>query len=515
MRRPNRRPNYLEAEDITNWEETADFIVFKDGADNVAINGDTGAELSRNTDASTVIQAAIDALSSSGIIFIKSGTYDIITSISLDEDNDYVSIIGSGAGDYHDEGATVFTVGAAVTTIAAVGLVGDRIRGLTIKGIKFTNDDGRDATAINIQFGTYTKIINCGFDHIDEEAIKVQSSYGMHIIGCTFYVCGDAGNNKRTVYLITNGGEINSAVVIKDCIFESDEHTSIYCNASDARITDNYFEGDSATRPSVAFLYLYSNEHFVKGNSFADSRANSAIPNIMIIGSHNLITCNNMSGGKYGIDISSGGTPTGNIIIGNAFRNCQDYGIRLSENKPSVCSNNVFIDCGDGANKGAIMDRGKSHITNNTIIDSQENGITLDDASGSVIKNNWILEVGNTGVQVNGIEGIGAEDNNFIMDNVIQDYTGAGITGTGAATIIRNNIGHLTEAEGVTGNVADGGTFAHGLVATPTGCVVSPSLTTEFVSVTGLGAANVTVAIKTDAGAAGTAQPLYWRAWIK
>jgi len=60
MRRPNRRPNYTKTEDITNWEIPPDYLVYKDDADTVAVNGDTGEEDSRNTDSFTVIQYAVN-----------------------------------------------------------------------------------------------------------------------------------------------------------------------------------------------------------------------------------------------------------------------------------------------------------------------------------------------------------------------------------------------------------------------------------------------------------------------
>ena len=70
------------------------------------------------------------------------------------------------------------------------------------------------------------------------------------------------------------------------------------------------------------------------------------------------------------------------------------------------------------------------------------------------------------------------------------------------------------EAQGVTGAVADGGTFAHGLASTPLGCVLTGTVTGDIIKVTGLGAANVTVSIKDEGGGAGTAQVLYWKAWF-
>jgi len=59
MRRPLRKPHGLNTSDIENFESTAEYVIYLDGADYVAINGDTGVEDSRSISAHTVIQYAI------------------------------------------------------------------------------------------------------------------------------------------------------------------------------------------------------------------------------------------------------------------------------------------------------------------------------------------------------------------------------------------------------------------------------------------------------------------------
>lgn len=65
------------------------------------------------------------------------------------------------------------------------------------------------------------------------------------------------------------------------------------------------------------------------------------------------------------------------------------------------------------------------------------------------------------------------------------------------------------EASGVA-TVADGGTIAHGLPVAPTVITVTGSVAGEIISATA-DATNITVAIKTHAGAAGTSQAISWR----
>ena len=56
------------------------FIVFKDGSQYLARNGITGAISYSGTDASTVIQAVIDALTTDGIVFLKDAGTTIVLS---------------------------------------------------------------------------------------------------------------------------------------------------------------------------------------------------------------------------------------------------------------------------------------------------------------------------------------------------------------------------------------------------------------------------------------------------
>lgn len=72
--------------------------------------------------------------------------------------------------------------------------------------------------------------------------------------------------------------------------------------------------------------------------------------------------------------------------------------------------------------------------------------------------------------------------------------------------------GFVTRNSGASANVSDGGSIAHGLASTPTHARVTPTVAAEMASVTAMDATNLTIAIKDDAGAAGTQQTIYWEA---
>jgi len=85
MRRPNRRPNYTKTEDIENYEIPPDYLVYKDGAVTVAVDGDTGIEESRDSNAVTVLQYAADQLTS-GFIYAKGEAYSFNKTLTLGDD---------------------------------------------------------------------------------------------------------------------------------------------------------------------------------------------------------------------------------------------------------------------------------------------------------------------------------------------------------------------------------------------------------------------------------------------
>lgn len=60
--------------------------------------------------------------------------------------------------------------------------------------------------------------------------------------------------------------------------------------------------------------------------------------------------------------------------------------------------------------------------------------------------------------------------------------------------------------------IADGGTIDHGLGAIPTHATVTATVSGEIAYITSMSATQLTVAIKTAAGAAGTTQSITWTA---
>jgi len=68
--------------------ETANYVISKEDGVTKAKDGSDGSIASSDTDASTVIQNAIDALPlEGGLIFLKAGTYTLTSTIELIKQN--------------------------------------------------------------------------------------------------------------------------------------------------------------------------------------------------------------------------------------------------------------------------------------------------------------------------------------------------------------------------------------------------------------------------------------------
>jgi len=214
MRRPNRRPNYTETEDITNWEIPPDYIIYKDGADTIAANGDTGIEDSRNTDSATVIQYAIDQLTS-GLIHIKRGSYIVESTINL---KNSIYLVGAGLASTHLGLSAGFTdntpmfslaplsngnffllrdmtcVGSSASHTGNKGFVSDTTNGKNMdtifERVWFNDFDGLGIDLSDSAHGC--RVDNCWIETCKSGGCSFGGAQ-LHMAGC--YICDNSGGN--------------------------------------------------------------------------------------------------------------------------------------------------------------------------------------------------------------------------------------------------------------------------------------------------------------------------------
>ncbi|MDI9644996.1 MAG: hypothetical protein QFX35_07245 [Candidatus Verstraetearchaeota archaeon] len=137
---------------------SASFVIFKEGGTYCAQNGKTG-KINSGTDASTVIQSAINALSpSGGRIHIKSGKYVLTSPLTIESNS--IHITGeSKAGDiFFTNDAKYHGFSNKIATI----LIADKINGIEIGRTKLV-------------FGT--TIENMGISGIDLDAVMGDDIY--------------------------------------------------------------------------------------------------------------------------------------------------------------------------------------------------------------------------------------------------------------------------------------------------------------------------------------------------
>jgi len=187
-----------------------------------------------------------------------------------------------------------------------------------------------------------------------------------------------------------------------------------------------------------------------------------------------------------------------------------------------VVDNMHFENTPTGAHIRAVV-RGRAVIrnpvfysTNTVVID----GTGTNNAATIVVDGLTYLDTGNQ--FKHGVAETYAWDFRGVGDNETFDVTAAarwvgGVVPTRLRTLFQGasigiNDQTIRKRKRGANSIADGGTIAHGLGATPVIAKVQASVAGEFASVTGLDSTNITVAIKTHAGAGGTTQTVYWDA---
>jgi len=487
----------METGEIANWEETVDYIIYKDGSDIIAVNGNTGKEDKKSTDAYTVIQYCIDALTSGGHIHIKKGTYTIDTQLVLDDD---ITISGAGRLTVLSDGIADGTDVIAATSKDHVTLENIYVLGAGV---------ATSGCGVKMITSSFFRVENCYFKDLgtaaDDGGVCIEGCTDVIVRGCVMDTCINGYMSDISVATWCNRTRIEGNI-IHDCADDGIHNTYVYGSCTIGNLCYDNGETDI-------------DDWNAQNNVIANNICYSSLHGIEVGPSENTVISGNIIYDTTSSGISIATTVKYCTVVGNSIHNAIGFhGIVLNlaaEAVDIIIANNVVDTV---ASDGIRLEIGVNNkgilIVGNLVRNAVDDGIGTagsDANSGFVIiKNNILCDNGSYGVQIeaNVIDCI-------IEGNEFRNNTTGTILDNGTDTVIRNNIGHITENEGTTGAVADGGTFAHGLVTTPTGCVVTGTVTGDIIKVTGLGAANVTVSIKDEGGGAGTAQVLYFRTWVK
>lgn len=289
-------------------------IVYSNGSLYVAENN-KGEVIKENSNAATVIQAAIDSLTTCfGSVFLLEGTYNITESINL---RDKISIFGQGTG------TLLFVPNGTNPTHLKIFNIDTKeyvhISDLFIDGNKASQSSGKE-DGIYITAGAHIKLTNLSiyniygvegngifvsgipsdvliqgntFNHIQDDGMDINGITNSQIIGNNINDCGDNGIDTEGAEYTTFTGN-----VITNCGGNGIE-----------------LEQEGATPPLTRFCTA-------TGNTIKDC-------------------------GKDGFNVRSGGY---NTIVGNVVFSAGRYGVYLTKTSSggkaehNVVANNILVD---------------------------------------------------------------------------------------------------------------------------------------------------------------------------
>jgi hypothetical protein len=430
----------------------ASIVVYKNATKYYAINGTTGAVAASGTDASTVIQGAINSLTSGGSILIKAGTYTIAKQINV---TDGLYLKGEG------KRATILQMAANanIDMIAQPSAVTSPIKHLTIESLMLHGKAGSNTSGRGINlFCTHCYFSDMIITSFQTDGVRFYG--GSNSNGIRFF-------NNRISNVFGNGTVIESG--ISDGYFYGNNPIAA---SGDNGLVDTADQPTSTTiKPGEAFLRLIGGGSWnIFGNQFSGGLLIDHI--VVMQGGGNIRWTHNIfnKAMKHSVVVMGSNPIQDNEFIGNHFRR---------EDNPTNLYDHIFV--------------------NNT----NTNGVKR-----------WIFE-GNTFEDMRYMINTQGKDQSWIITGNqffdIQSSPLSAISGTTSTTKVYRNIGYVTEnSNSVTINSGSTSiTVNHGLDYTPAGGDISltvMTLTTNdigYVYVTNITSTQFTINVKNDPGASG------------
>ncbi len=469
--------------------KSASYIISADKTTIKAINGHTGIIDFKETDLTSVIQSCINKLpSSGGLIFIKKDTYILSSKISIVKDN---IIINSDGATLKINSAATFCIEIGSQSSTTKQCSNISISNLTLDGNYPTINN---STGISISACENVLINNVTFQNCGERnwcSIWSETEYpkrnivfsrckflnvpltiggGEHVIvdNCIFSGTLVSPNSTSNTIIDFSFGELNSSMIrdtwIKNCHFYQCKRNSNFTGSwggiivgfqrsEYSGITNNYFFDVDGTAISQltnmsAGKTFSSNNITIKGNQMKGTGITGVYQNGIVIykGSSYQIINNNITDVVYqGIQVLDI-TSTNFLISENIISNTSQTGISLLGLNHNV-NNNIITDVSSSTGWNWI---------------NLSATCTYCNISGNVLLNSAAA----VGLAIN--EAIGGNFN-IISNNIINGtFTSPSITTTGGNTIVRQNIGFITENSGASTGTGVQQTVAHRLAITPT-----------------------------------------------
>lgn len=303
--------------------QSASYVVFKVGSTYYRRNGSTGQVDDSDSDAVSVIQAAINACTSGGLVFIKAGTYPIFSPIVI---GDYITLAGEGPY------ATTLTLADSVDDNIIESSGGEALNYAVIRDLYLYGNKANNAAGKGIDlFGAQRcSILNCRIESTDNNGIEFTGdvtypSGVSYVAGNFIYDCGLDG-----IFL---GGFTSDIHLVWNDVGDSDVSNIVLSSADSNTVKQNIIWGAQGGMG----IDLYN----VVGCGVVGNRVDENLQyGIRSTGSNNIVIVGNnvYNNGRSGSGTFSGividGTNTGqanpgtgHVVTGNRCYAFQDYGI--------------------------------------------------------------------------------------------------------------------------------------------------------------------------------------------
>jgi parallel beta-helix repeat protein len=388
-----KRPNPLDA-----GRGAYSAIIYRDGDYSVAEYNE-GTLISENTNAKTTIQAAINALTTGGDIYITKGEYDILSEISVNQSN--INIHGEGKG-------TILKQTGDFNYLVHITTDNCSISAVKIDG----NKSGITTSSANVVFNQcdYGEIFNCYVINSKYYAIRLYKTGWGKVLNN--HVLATDG---RSIYL----GDINTYAMVQNNVVQNSGAMGIFCEAG---VTYSQITGNIVKDAAEFGIGIYNGSHNVLISS--NTVISSGLDNISVQGCDYTVVSGNISKYSGESGICYAGECDYGAISGNTVSDNYHFGLNLE-------SLRYFSITGNAAKNNSL------------IASNYYAGIAIRSHSGNRTATNNVA-TGNFSSGVNQSYGISldlaSDDYNMVVGNHVRGNVSGGVYNPTAHSMVEHNI---------------------------------------------------------------------------
>jgi len=427
------------------------YIIEQIGSTYYAIDGTYGTELTSGTDATTVINYALSNGLTSGRTWketvVCKGEFIIDQALTIPSYT-ILKIFGK----------ITLAEGVTDNIIEAVDANDFEIIGGEIDGqatLQADGDDREEQCGIYIIRGYDFSVHNIKVYNTVYSNIRIRESHDGEVVNNIFdTTTGGTDIVADGVSLRGLETDITCNILIAHNTIRNCNHDNIeisaYCR--EIRIVEN----DSRNTTDHGILAHDTGTSWnidIIGNIVQDTDQ----PAITLNTPYSNVKGNIISNTTWGIEVS------GNFINveGNFLETVVGPAIRIAGDYNTII-NNMIYNC---TQRGiTVVGNEYNLIANNYLLENSWEGIRIDgDSDSNIIRENICINNTSNGIHIVA----GTCNDNIVIDNYLSGNTPNNLVDVGTDTVIKRNVGFVTENSGTATNLANGGTIAHGLAGKP------------------------------------------------